>query len=340
MKKLLFIGSFLSKKTGTRDVAEKLSLLLKSEGYNVLLASDFQNRYLRLFHIIFSILFVRTKKIFIDVFSGQAFYLTMISVAIASKLNKKIYLTLRGGGLVDFHKKKSKAVEKVFKKSNYIQTPSLFLKDYFSNFGFDIKYLPNAVNFNHFSYNRDNVVNYSILWVRAFSEEYNPFLAINILFEIKKKYPEAKLTMIGPDKGILNDIKEMIRNLKIEDSVNILGPIKNEELYQYYQTHNVYINTTSYESFGTSLIEAAACGIPIISTCVGEVPLIWKNNHNILIVNSFDPKEFSERIDEVLKDNFFSDFISKNALKNIQKFSWKKIRTKWLKTIEINEFKI
>jgi SAM-dependent methyltransferase len=85
---------------------------------------------------------------------------------------------------------------------------------------------------------------------------------------LKKNFPQISLTMIGPDKGILNEILLMIKELGLESNIKIIGPISNQELFKYYQSHSVYLNTTSYESFGVALVEAAACGIPIVSTNV------------------------------------------------------------------------
>ena len=84
---------------------------------------------------------------------------------------------------------------------------------------------------------------------------------------------------------------QQILNLNLSNNIKILGPISNKKLSYYYQRHNVFINTTSYESFGTALIEAASCGIPIVSTNVGEIPLNWTNEKDILLVENFSEIE-------------------------------------------------
>ena len=146
-----------------------------------------------------------------------------------------------------------------------------------------VNYLPNPISLINFKYDRSNVTDNSILWVRAFDEIYNPKDAIYTLAYLEKKISNVSLTMIGPDKGLLNEVVKLIDDLNLKEKVKILGPIPNEELFNYFHSHTVLLNTTSYESFGQALLESAACGCPIVSNDVGEVSYIWEDNEDILL---------------------------------------------------------
>jgi glycosyltransferase involved in cell wall biosynthesis len=323
----------LSKKTGTKDVAEKLAILFNSENISIDLVSNFRNKILRISHIFISICLTKSKNIFFDVFSGQAFLITQIGSFIAKNINKKVILTLRGGALQEFSERNEKLVKQVFNRADYIQTPSLFLKQYFEQLGFTIHYLPNPINFENFKYDRREIIPYSILWVRAFATIYNPDLAIDIFYEIKRKYPKATLTMVGPDKGLLSEIRQQIIKFGLSDSVNIVGPVTNNDLHKYYQSHHVYINTTSYESFGMAIVEAAACGIPIVSTSVGEIPYLWTNEKNMMLIDSFDAKDFCFAVSKIFDNEGFAKSLSENAKQNVEQFDWKYIEPKWIKLL-------
>ena len=69
----------------------------------------------------------------------------------------------------------------------------------------NVNYLPNPISLTNFKYNRINVTSKTILWVRAFEKTYNPSLAIKIVYELKKHITDVKLTMIGPDRGLLKE---------------------------------------------------------------------------------------------------------------------------------------
>ncbi len=333
MNKILFIGSFFSNKLGTISISEKLKDDLYKFNFDIKLASNYQNKILRFSHIIFAILFSNYSLLHFDTFSGQAFYITQFGSLIGKLRRKKIIFTLRGGALpVFFNRNNENRMKKVLNRG-FIQTPSLYLQNFFSKNNLNCDYLPNPINFDYFPFNREKVVPHSILWVRAFDKIYNPEIAVKVLNILLQKYPNSTLTMVGPDKGKLNEIEILINSLGLNKYINITGPISNNLLYKYYQTHHIYINTTSYESFGVALFEAASCGIPIVSTNVGEIPYLWTHNKNILVVNDFNINDFSFEISRIFENRIFENNLSINARKNAELFSWNIIREKWIETL-------
>jgi glycosyltransferase involved in cell wall biosynthesis len=231
--------------------------------------------------------------------------------------------------LAERYQKDSKYLLKVFARADILPSPSLFLKDFFGKQGIDVDYMPNFIDLSLFPYDRTNVQPYSLLWVRAFSPEYHPELAIEVLQNIIKKYPNTKLTMIGPDKGMLQQIKDMVKELDLEEYIEFKGKVSNEQLYKYYQTHTVYLNTTEYESFGVAVLEAASCGIPIVSTRVGEIPYMWEEGKEMLM-SDLDEKYMAQEVIKIFDSSKLADELSNNARKKAESFDWLSIRPKWI----------
>lgn len=334
MGSILFIGSFLSKTKGTKSIAESLAEKLLIEGISLKLVSPFNNKFIRLLHIMIAVIFYNGKKIHIDVFSGPAFKIAEFASKLASFRNKELLLTLHGGKLIEFDENQNKRIKKVFDRATLIQTPSLFLQTHFIKRGFTVAYLPNSISLNNFPYNRSIIKPYSLLWVRGFTSIYNPKIAIEILHQLKKKYPQCTLTMVGPDKGLLQQTINLAETLQVRNSLTITGPIANENLYTYYQSHHVFLNTTSYESFGVAVIEAAACGIPIVSSNVGELPFIWTNNHNILLVDNYTVSSFYNSTIRLFEDEALCKQLSFNGRINAENFSWEIIKNKWINLLK------
>lgn len=337
MSKVLFIGTFLSKTRGTKSITETLAEKLSEDAVKIKLSSCYENKIMRLIDIVFQLLIFKGDKIHVDVFSGQAFNIASIATIIASWRKKKILLTLHGGKLAEFDTANPNRINKVFSRVQYIQTPSLFLKDYFEKKRYAIHYLPNSIDLAKFPYKEIDQQRAGLLWVRAFTSIYNPDLAIKILFEVQKKYPGCTLTMIGPDNGLLNDTIQLVKNFGMTNSVFFKGAIPNDELYHYYQSHSIYLNTTSYESFGVAVVEAAACGIPIVSTKVGEIPYLWEHGKNILMAEDFSAKSFSEQIFNLWEHQELAVEISRAARIKAASFGWEKIKPFWLGLLKNEE---
>lgn len=301
---------------------------LEKEGLYCRLVSSKENQIFRLLDILWTVARFNGKNIHIDVFSGPAFRIADWASRIAAWKSKRILLTLHGGRLQEFAGQEMSRISNVFKRANHIQTPSLFLQEYFRGLGFDVAYLPNAINQEQFPYLK-KIGGAKLLWVRAFTEIYNPAIAIQTLLEVKKKHPEATLTMVGPDRGLMPKIRELIKSKGLEQAVRITGAIPNSMLIKFFHAHDVYINTTSYESFGVALVEAASSGIPIVSTSVGEIPYIWKDGETALLVKELDPVAFSNAICSIIEDPALGEKLSVQARLKAESFDWNAIGPAW-----------
>jgi glycosyltransferase involved in cell wall biosynthesis len=323
----LFIGAYLSKNSGTKSPTEFIAEKLTQDGYKLKLVSNKSNFCLRVIEVTFNLLLSNYSKVFIDVYSNKAFGFTWLGCRIARLRGKKIYLNLHGGKLAEFAAAKPKIVHSTLKIATRIFTPSYYLKHYFEESGLNVEYLPNPINLDLFTYNRTMVKPYSILWVRAFHKIYNPEFAIEIFNKIQLKYPNATLTMVGPDKGERSTCLKLIQKYKITDKIYLPGKLNNNELTIYYHNHAVFINTTSYESFGMAILEAASSGIPIVSFNVGELSSIW--NDKIRLIEHLNKMEFCEAIEQLFNDKDISKALSITAREKAETFSWTKIKPYW-----------
>lgn len=329
----LFIGAYLSQKSGTKSPTEFIADKLAQDGFKLKLVSNKNNFILRVIEVTFYLLFSNYTKVFIDVYSNKAFGFTWLGCRIANLRGKIIYLNLHGGKLAEFAEAKPNLVFNTLKKANQIFTPSYYLKHYFEENGLQVKYMPNPINLNLFPYNRSNPKAFSILWVRAFHKIYNPEFAIEVFRDIQLKYPSATLTMIGPDKGELETCLKLIEKYNLSEKVYLPGKINNKELANYYHSHSVFINTTSYESFGMAVLEAASCGIPIISFDVGELRFIW--NDKIKLTKHHNQIEFCEAIEQLFENKNLAQVLSIGARKKAETFSWTEIKPYWINILKL-----
>jgi glycosyltransferase involved in cell wall biosynthesis len=329
---ILFVGTFLSKKTGTKSVAEKLASQYKTDGkIRPILASSYTNRLFRAVHIVWATLFSKFDVANVDVFSGRAFHFAWLAGHLLYWRKKPFLLTLRGGRLAEFADSNPWRVKSLFLKTAWLQTPSLFLQGYFNRKGWAVDYLPNPLDLGQFSPPASHAGKkpQALLWVRAFSEIYHPEIPVQALSLLLADFPEATLTMVGPDKGLLAHTQNLAKSLNLGDKVKIVGAVPNEQLPIFYKTHAVFLNTTSYESFGVAVAEAAACGIPIVSSNVGEIPHLWQHESNILLAESLDAHAFAAQVRRVFEQPLLAQKLGGNAAKKAQEFDFQIIKQKW-----------
>jgi glycosyltransferase involved in cell wall biosynthesis len=92
---------------------------------------------------------------------------------------------------------------------------------------------------------------------------------------------------------------------------------------------DIFLNTTNHESFGVSVMEAAACGLCIVSTNVGELSLLWQDGHDSLLVQPDDHEAMASAVRGILCEPKLAERLSRNARAKAEQFDWSKILPQW-----------
>lgn len=136
-----------------------------------------------------------------------------------------------------------------------------------------------------------------VLWVGRLAKEKNPSLALEIFGEFAKEFPKSLLVIVGggPEE---KSLKSKVKNSGLEDRVRFEG--WQNSVAPYHRIADLLLATSRYEGYGRMLIEAAAAGLPIVSTDVGIIGEVLKPNESVLIFRS--RAEAAEAIRRLARD--------------------------------------
>jgi len=137
--------------------------------------------------------------------------------------------------------------------------------------------------------------------------------AINIL---KNKYRKDLKIAIAGDGSLKENLKNLVKELKIDNEVNFLGNRKDVEKLMY--CSKILVLPSRYEGFGLVIIEAMSRQLPIIATRVGGIPDIIENNKDGLLVPPENPEELAKAIDRLLENKHLRTELAKNAYKKVK----------------------
>ena len=130
---------------------------------------------------------------------------------------------------------------------------------------------------------------------------------IEILLQAVAKLPiRFHLTLVGGEEktsslsksGYLDELKKLCKNLNINDRVTFVGPVAQDELFNWYSKGDIFVYPSLYENFGQPILEAAAAGLPIISTPVGVAQEIITDNKTGFLFNG-DDQALTDRITQL-----------------------------------------
>lgn len=332
--KILYLGNDLSAATGYTMAMDVLSSHLRSEGYFVTTYSQKKSIVLRFIDMIIGIIKNRNKTdvVLIDVYSTLNFYYSLIAALICRWLRLPFICILHGGNLPERLDRSKFLSQLHFKNANRLVAPSNYLKHEFEIRGYKVEYIPNTIPIDSYSFKERSLLRPRLLWVRAFAEIYNPIMAVKVLKLIKREYREATLCFIGPDRdGTRTLVEKFIMDQNLESSVEITGILSKSDWHKKSLDYDIFINTTNIDNTPVSVIEAMALGLYVVSTNVGGIPHLLKDNENAFLVNPDSEKEMATKILEILKNQ--SLFLTLNARKLAETFDWKYARQSWIELL-------
>ncbi|WP_179346262.1 glycosyltransferase family 4 protein [Winogradskyella ursingii] len=335
MKNVLYVGNALSNKGKTVTPIETLSEHLK-EICHVKVASRKTNIVLRLLDMISLVLKNRNwaDLVLIDTYSTLNFNYALI-ISLVCRVFKIDYIPiLHGGNLEKRLKNNPKLSASIFKNAQCLISPSEFLKSLFVSYGYsNVEYIPNCIEIENYPFLNREIVNVHMLWVRSFSEIYNPRLAVLVLENLVEKNEKATLTMIGPDvDGSLKYVQQLAKERKL--NVNFTGKLSKQDWLNVSKSHNVFINTTNFDNMPVSLIEAMALGLPIVSTNVGGIPSLIKSNIDGITVKANNAEAMANAILHLKQDAQLKNKIIANARQKAEGFDWNSVKPSWIKLLK------
>ena len=117
----------------------------------------------------------------------------------------------------------------------------------------------------------------------------------DILIRAVAALPDVSLIIIGTGEEETN-LKRLIEDLGIADRVRLLGAVDNRDLPGYYNAADVFALASSSEGCPNVVLEAIACGTPVVATAVGAVPDLVPDSCRRLLVTERSPEAFAKSI--------------------------------------------
>jgi colanic acid/amylovoran biosynthesis glycosyltransferase len=172
-------------------------------------------------------------------------------------------------------------------------------------------YLPCYVDLNRFAFIERDFTEPNFLAVGRFCHTKAPHLSIMAFNEVVKKTPAAKLTMIGADdgSGVLEHCITLIRALKLDKNVEIIGSQPTERVFQEMQKASIFVQhsvtapeTGDKEGTPVAIMEAMATGLPIISTRHAGIAEMIEDGRTGILVEEFDYLRMAEEMTGLIQD--------------------------------------
>lgn len=172
--------------------------------------------------------------------------------------------------------------------------------------------------------NHDKLSRPIILCLSRLAPEKRVEDAIQAMPILLKRHPNIILRVVGDGKERESLIK-LVDELNISESVEFLGHIPHNQVISQYHSATLFLLTSNDEGFPNTFLEAIACGLPVVTTPVGDLKEIVTDAHNGIVVNFQSPDEIADAISLICSNYDTYNNLSNLSLELSREYSWEEV---------------
>ncbi len=237
----------------------------------------------------------------------------------------------RGGEAGTFLARSESSIRRTLQFAAALVVPSGFLQEVFGRHALRAEIVPNIIDLARFRpmANARHSAEPHLVVARNLEPIYGIPTALRAFARIRQASPGARMTVAGsgPERGPL---EELCRELRISDGVHFCGTRDRDEMAALYQSASVVVNPSRVDNMPNSVLEAMASGVPVVSTNVGGVPFILRDNITGLTVPPDNPEAMAAAILRILDDPELAGRLGAAALADVRQYAWPRVRERWM----------
>lgn len=292
-------------------------------------------KYLRT--IVTSIVYLATlltqvyKYDIIHVFSASYFSFVLAptpAVLVGKLYRKKVLLNYHSGEAEDHLTRWRRSALPTIRLVDEVAVPSEYLVRVFAKFGLKAVAICNIVETDKFRFHERVSLAPVFLSNRNLEVHYGVDRVLRAFAIIQQRFPEASLTVAG-DGSQRSSLERLATELHLRNT-KFTGQIGPEAMVQQYASAAIYLNGSEIDNQPLSILEAFACGLPVVTTNAGGIPDIVANGETGFVVKRGDYEALAECALRLLEDPALARSICERAREECGKYSWQAVREQWL----------
>ena len=270
----------------------------------------------------------------IHVFSAAnfSFVLAPTPAIIIGKLFRKAVLLNYHSGEAEDHLRRWPSAVSTSRLADAVAVPSEYLVRVFAKLGIDAVAINNLIELDSFTFRERRLLNKVrpvFLANRNHESHYGVDHVLRAFELIQKRLPHAELIVAG-DGSQRGALEKLARDLDLRNT-NFVGRIEPEAIVQQYEQADIYLNGSEIDNQPLSILEAFACGLPIVTTDAGGIPYMVSNGETGFVVNCGDHEAIAARALQLLEQPGLAESITAKAREECPRYSWDAVGDEWVK---------
>ncbi len=266
--------------------------------------------------------------------SNWGFLPAVVGVSVGRRLGKRIVLTYHGGGGEKFFDRHPKLVRHFLTRTDANIVLSGFLAQVFEKHGLPFVTIPNILELDDSRFRQREMLQPNYICTRAHEPLYNIPCILRAFRKVQSIRPEATLTLVGGGSEHENLVR-MAEELGLQN-VTFTGRVANEDIYTYLDRADIMLSAPTVDNMPVSVLEAMNAGLLVISSKVGGVPYMVKNNNTGLLFDSDDSDALAGKMLWAVDNQTVARAIALQGHKAVSRYRWENIKEQLYETYGIH----
>ncbi len=267
----------------------------------------------------------------IHVFSASYFSFLLAptpAILIGKLYRKKVLLNYHSGEAEDHLTRWRRSAIPTIRLVDEVVVPSEYLVRVFSQFGLQAHSIYNIIETDKFGFRERTPLRPVFLSNRNLEVHYGVDRVLRAFAIIQQRFPEASLTVAG-NGSQRGSLERLVTELRLQNT-KFIGQLLHEEIVKQYEAADIYLNGSEIDNQPLSILEAFACGLPVVTTDAGGIPDMVTNGETGFVVKCGDYEAMAEHAIRLLEDPGLAQAVSQRARQKCGKYSWEAVREQWL----------
>jgi L-malate glycosyltransferase len=261
--------------------------------------------------------------------SYWSFLLAPVPAMLAARcLGKRVVLNYHSGEAEDHLARWGVLVHPWLRLAHEIVVPSVYLQQVFARRGYPARVIRNVVDTSRFRYRERAPLAPRLLSTRNLEPYYRVDTIIEAFALLKKRYPEATLTVAG-----VGSEEQRLRRLAASlaaDGIRFVGRVEPEDVPGLCDRSDIFVNASVLDNQPVSVLEAFAAGLAVVSTASGDLANMIEDGETGRIVPREDPRAMADAVASLLEDPARAQAMARRARREAEKYTWPSVRGRWL----------
>jgi glycosyltransferase involved in cell wall biosynthesis len=267
----------------------------------------------------------------IHIFSASYFSFVLAptpALLIGKLYGKKLLLNYHSGEAEDHLHRWRRTAIPTLRLADALIVPSAYLVRVFARVCLEAKPIYNLIETDRFRFRERRPLRPVFLCNRNFEKHYGVDRVLRAFALVQKRIPEAELIVAGdgPERFAL---EQLARELCLKDT-QFTGRVSHDRVVELYDSADIFVNGSQIDNQPLSILEAFACGLPVVTTNAGGIPDMVTHERTALVVSRGAHEQLAASALRLIDDPALAQRMIQQGREECRKYNWEAVRDQWL----------